>query len=158
VADGGWAALAPSAEPYPGYDLPVALTPDQIAALPSAFAAAALRADAAGFDVVEIHAAHGYLLHEFLSPLSNDCTDEYGGSLENRARLVVEVTQVAKEFAAHGVDLVDVSSGGNVPAEIPLGPGSQGNRCAPRAGISENRGILRPRRGRPSLPRRPRRW
>ncbi len=158
VADGGWAALAPSAEPYPGYDPPVALTLDQIAALPSAFAAAALRADAAGFDVVEIHAAHGYLLHEFLSPLSNDRADEYGGSLENRARLVVEVvdavraawpadkpvfvrfsatdwtadgltvdevTQVAKELAAHGVDLVDVSSGGNVPAEIPLGPGYQ---------------------------------
>ena len=158
VADGGWPSLGPSAEPFPGYAPPVAMTADQIAALPSAFAAAALRADAAGFDVVEIHAAHGYLLHEFLSPLSNDRTDEYGGSLENRARLVVEVvdavraawpvdkpvfvrfsatdwtaggltvdevTHVAKELAAHGVDLVDVSSGGNVPAEIPLGPGYQ---------------------------------
>ncbi|WP_407344760.1 NADH:flavin oxidoreductase/NADH oxidase [Pengzhenrongella phosphoraccumulans] len=158
VADGGWQSLAPSASPFPGYAPPVAMTAIQIAALPAAFAAAAARAEAAGFDVVEIHAAHGYLLHEFLSPLSNDRTDEYGGSLENRARLVVEVvdavravwpadkpvfvrfsatdwtaggltvdevTQVAKELAAHGVDLVDVSSGGNVPAEIPLGPGYQ---------------------------------
>ncbi|MGV8965987.1 MAG: NADH:flavin oxidoreductase/NADH oxidase [Cellulomonas sp.] len=158
VADGGWSSLAPSAEPFPGYAAPVAMTAEQIAALPSSFAAAAARADAAGFDVVEVHAAHGYLLHEFLSPLSNDRTDEYGGSLENRARLLVEVvdavraawpaekpvfvrfsatdwtaggltvdevTQVAKDLGAHGVDLVDVSSGGNVPAEIPLGPGYQ---------------------------------
>jgi len=158
VADGGWQSFGPSAEPFPGYAPPVAMTATQIAALPAAFAAAAARAETAGFDVVEIHAAHGYLLHEFLSPLSNDRTDEYGGSLENRARLVVEVvdavravwpadkpvfvrfsatdwtaggltvdevTQVAKELAAHGVDLVDVSSGGNVPAEIPLGPGYQ---------------------------------
>ncbi|RYV49587.1 NADH:flavin oxidoreductase/NADH oxidase [Pengzhenrongella frigida] len=158
VADGGWPALAPSGEPFPGYAAPSAMTSAQITALPRDFAAAAARADDAGFDVVEVHAAHGYLLHEFLSPLSNDRTDEYGGSLENRARLVVEVvdavravwpqhkplfvrfsatdwtaggltvdevTQVAKELAAHGVDLVDVSSGGNVPAQIPIGPGYQ---------------------------------
>ena len=157
-ADGGWTAVAPSGVAFPGYATPAALTVEQIAEVPHAFAAAAVRAQSAGFDVVEIHAAHGYLLHEFLSPLSNDRTDEYGGSLENRARLVAlvvdavrdvwpaekpvlvrfsatdwtdggltvdEVTQVAKELSAHGVDLVDVSSGGNVPAKIPLGPGYQ---------------------------------
>ena len=158
VADGGWSSLAPSDVAFPGYAAPSAMTPAQVAAVPAAFAAAATRAHAAGFDVVEIHAAHGYLLHEFLSPLSNERTDEYGGSLENRARLVVdvvdavravwpddrplfvrfsatdwaeggltvdEVTQVAKDLGAHGVDLVDVSSGGNVPATILVGPGYQ---------------------------------
>ena len=158
VADGGWPTVGPSALAFPGLAAPVALSAAQIADLPGAFAAAARRALAAGFDVIELHAAHGYLLHEFLSPLSNVRTDLYGGSLENRARLLVEVTDavravwpddrplfvrvsatdwaeggltveevthVAKELAAHGVDLVDVSTGGNVPAEIPLGPGYQ---------------------------------
>jgi len=158
AADGGWATLAPSSVPFPGYAAPVALTAEQLVQVPRAFAAAAVRAEAAGFDVVEIHAAHGYLLHEFLSPLSNERTDEYGGALENRARLLVEVvdavravwpqdkpvlvrfsatdwtdggltvdevTEVAKELAGHGVDLVDVSTGGNVPATIPLAPGYQ---------------------------------
>jgi 2,4-dienoyl-CoA reductase-like NADH-dependent reductase (Old Yellow Enzyme family) len=123
------------------------------------FAAAARRALAAGFRVVEVHAAHGYLLHEFLSPLSNHRTDAYGGSLENRTRLVREVTtavrgavgedvpvfvrisatdwveggwtaedsvELARDLAALGADLVDVSTGGNTPtADIPIGPGYQ---------------------------------
>jgi len=134
------------------------MTLEQIAGIPKAFAAAAMRADHAGFDVVELHAAHGYLLHQFLSPLSNDRTDEYGGPLENRSRLLVEtadavraiwpadkplfvrlsatdwveggltvdeVALVAKELGTHGVDLVDVSTGGNAPASIPVGPGYQ---------------------------------
>jgi 2,4-dienoyl-CoA reductase-like NADH-dependent reductase (Old Yellow Enzyme family) len=125
----------------------------------SAFADAARRADKAGFDVVEIHAAHGYLLHEFLSPLANQRTDAYGGSFDNRIRLLLEVVdavraswpnhlplfvrisatdwaeggwtpeesvELARRLRDHGVDLVDVSSGGQVPnAKIPVGPGFQ---------------------------------
>ncbi|HZL03014.1 MAG TPA: oxidoreductase [Cellulomonas sp.] len=96
VADGGWTTVGPSALAFPGRAAPAALSAAQIAGLPGAFAAAARRALAAGFDVVELRAAHGYLLHEFLSPLSNTRTDEYGGSLENRARLLVEVTDAVR--------------------------------------------------------------
>ncbi|WP_426593142.1 NADH:flavin oxidoreductase/NADH oxidase [Cellulomonas sp. McL0617] len=156
--DGGWQTVGPSSLPFPGYAAPRELTIEQIGAIPGAFAAAAVRADRAGFDVVELHAAHGYLLHQFLSPLSNDRVDDYGGSPENRARLLVEtvdavraawpadkplfvrlsatdwvegglavaeVALVAKELGAHGVDLLDVSTGGNAPATIPVGPGYQ---------------------------------
>ncbi|MBO3083410.1 NADH:flavin oxidoreductase/NADH oxidase [Cellulomonas fengjieae] len=155
---GGWPTVAPSAVAFPGLETPHALSLDEIAQVPAAFAAAARRADDAGFDVVEVHAAHGYLLHQFLSPLSNARDDEYGGTLENRARLLLEtvdavrgawpedkplfvrlsatdwveggltvgdVAQVAKDLAGHGVDLVDVSTGGNAPATIPVGPGYQ---------------------------------
>ena len=119
----------------------------------------AKRVDKAGFDLVEIHAAHGYLLHEFLSPLANQRTDAYGGSFDNRIRLLLEVAdavraawpdhlplfvrisatdwaeggwspdesvELARRLREHGVDLVDVSSGGQVPnAKIPVGPGFQ---------------------------------
>ncbi len=155
---GGWGTVAPSALAFPGYEPPASLGLDEIAAIPEAFAAAARRCVDAGFDVVEVHAAHGYLLHQFLSPLSNARTDQYGGSLENRARLLVEVTDavraawpadrplfvrvsatdwvpdglsvddmalVAKTLASHGVDLIDVSSGGNAVVPIPAGPGYQ---------------------------------
>ena len=124
-----------------------------------AFADAAQRALQAGFKVVEVHAAHGYLVHQFLSPLSNVRTDQYGGSFENRTRLLLEIVAavrhvwpatlplfvrisatywtegvwsvdetvaVSRQLSALGVDLVDVSSGGNVAtAVIPTGPGYQ---------------------------------
>jgi 2,4-dienoyl-CoA reductase-like NADH-dependent reductase (Old Yellow Enzyme family) len=92
----GWAPVAPSALAFPGYPVPRELTRAQIAATVAAFADAALRADAAGFDVIEIHAAHGYLLHSFLSPISNQRTDEYGGALQNRARIVLEVIDAVR--------------------------------------------------------------
>jgi len=159
-AEGGWQTIAPSDLPFsPSYSVPQALDKNGIDAVIEAFRQAARRALEAGFDFVEIHAAHGYLLHQFLSPLSNQRTDGYGGNFANRTRLVLEVVdtvravwpahlpllirisatdwaeggwnadesvELAKLFKAHGVDLVDVSSGGLVPfAQIPAGPGFQ---------------------------------
>ncbi|QLG26669.1 NADH:flavin oxidoreductase/NADH oxidase [Halorarum halophilum] len=92
---GGWETIAPSAKPYPrdGDEHPTRrLDRDGIEETVAAFADAAGRALEAGFEVAEVHAAHGYLLHEFLSPVANDRTDEYGGSFENRTRLLREVT------------------------------------------------------------------
>jgi 2,4-dienoyl-CoA reductase-like NADH-dependent reductase (Old Yellow Enzyme family) len=158
-AEGGWQAVAPSALAFEGYAVPHALSVEEIDALVEDFANAADRALRAGFDLVELHAAHGYLFHEFLSPLSNHRDDEYGGSLENRARLLLravdavrarigeevpmfvrisasdytplgwdidESVELSKMLREAGVDLVDVSSGGNVAnATIPIGPGYQ---------------------------------
>ena len=158
--EGRWQPVAPSAIAFSdSYAVPEALNEVGIAGVVTAFAAAAKRAYAAGFDFIEIHGAHGYLLHEFVSPLSNQRTDRYGGSFENRIRLPLEVVDAVRaawpdhlplfmrisatdwaeggwtadesvEFARHlrqhGVDLVDVSSGGMVPhARIPVGPGFQ---------------------------------
>lgn len=94
-ADGGWTdVVAPSPVAFAdNYPAPREMTADDIGKLTAAFGAAAERALAAGFDVVEIHAAHGYLLHEFLSPLSNQRTDAYGGELGNRLRLAREVVE-----------------------------------------------------------------
>lgn len=91
-AQGGWNVVAPSALPFDdSLACPHALDEKQIGLIVQSFTQAAQRSLAAGFDVVEIHAAHGYLLHEFLSPLSNKRQDRYGGSLENRLRLVLDV-------------------------------------------------------------------
>jgi 2,4-dienoyl-CoA reductase-like NADH-dependent reductase (Old Yellow Enzyme family) len=158
-ADGGWRPVGPSAAPFPGLrEDPEPLDQDGIARVVTAFGDAAERAVAAGFDVLEVHAAHGYLLHEFLSPLSNHRDDEYGGSFDNRVRLVLEVVREVRGRVAagvpvlvrlsatdwveggwsadetvrlaallreEGVDLVDTSTGGNVGADIPVGPGYQ---------------------------------
>jgi 2,4-dienoyl-CoA reductase-like NADH-dependent reductase (Old Yellow Enzyme family) len=172
--DGGWQPVAPSAIAFPGLrEDPRALDAAGIAEVVEAFAAAAARAMAAGFDVLEIHAAHGYLLHEFLSPLSNRRSDEWGGSFDNRSRLLLDVVDAVRAAApeqtplvvrisgtdwteggwtvedsarlsvllrGHGVDLVDVSSGGNVAdARIPVGPGYQvdlARRVRSEAGIA----------------------
>jgi 2,4-dienoyl-CoA reductase-like NADH-dependent reductase (Old Yellow Enzyme family) len=158
---GGWKnVVAPSAVTFTDdYPLPQALSIDGIQNVVSAFAAAARRACEVGFRVIEIHAAHGYLIHEFLSPLSNHRTDAYGGSFENRTRLLRETVaavraawpegaplfvrisatdwveggwdihqsiELARQLKALGADLIDCSSGGNVPnANIPAGPGYQ---------------------------------
>lgn len=159
-ADGGWEPVAPSALAFAGdYRLPRELTTGEIAEIVTAFADAAKRSDLAGFDWIELHAAHGYLMHEFLSPLSNHRTDDYGGSFENRVRFVQETTRAVREvwpqskpltvrlsctdwteggwtigdsvalasvLKAEGVDLIDCSTGGNVPnAQIPVGAGYQ---------------------------------
>jgi 2,4-dienoyl-CoA reductase-like NADH-dependent reductase (Old Yellow Enzyme family) len=95
-SDGGWQTVAPSAIAYEGYAAPRELSLDEIEEIKGQFAAAAERALGAGFDVIEIHAAHGYLLHEFLSPISNQRTDEYGGSFENRIRLLCEIASYVR--------------------------------------------------------------
>jgi len=157
--DGGWATVAPSALAYGDLPTPRELSEVDIAALVAAFADAARRSLRAGFEVAEIHAAHGYLLHEFLSPLSNSRSDRYGGDLAGRSRALIEVTEavravwpedrpllvrvsasdwvdggltvdevsdVARTLAGLGVDLIDVSSGGNSPQQkITVGPGYQ---------------------------------
>jgi 2,4-dienoyl-CoA reductase-like NADH-dependent reductase (Old Yellow Enzyme family) len=160
-SEGGWTkVVAPSALKFSDtYPMPQALTTDGIQEVIEGFAAAARRACQAGFRVVEIHAAHGYLIHEFLSPLSNQREDNYGGSFENRTRLCREIiaavrsawpkelplfvrisatdwvedgwnidesVKLAGELKGMGVDLIDCSSGGNVPhAKIPVGAGYQ---------------------------------
>ena len=159
-ADGGWQPSAPSAIAFPGLRDDVrALGRGGIGEVVERFARSALLAVDAGFDLIELHAAHGYLLHQFLSPLSNQRTDEYGGSFDNRSRLLLEIVDAVRAavpddlplvtrlsatewveggwhtadtvrlaglLKGHGVDLLDVSTGGNVAdAPIPVGPGYQ---------------------------------
>lgn len=159
-AEGGWPVTAPSPLAFAdNYPVPSALTEDGIRAVVTAFAQAARRASEAGFHIAEVHAAHGYLLHQFLSPLSNQRQDRYGGSFDNRTRLLREVieavrtvwpercpllvrisatdwadggwdldqsVELARQLMPLGVDLIDCSSGGNLPsAKIPVGPGYQ---------------------------------
>ncbi|MFO0579290.1 MAG: NADH:flavin oxidoreductase/NADH oxidase [Polyangia bacterium] len=174
-SDGGWLPVAPSAAAFrPDSErTPHALGRDEIAGLVRAFATAARRALQAGYRWLELHGAHGYLIHEFLSPLSNQRDDEYGGSFDNRARFALEVTravraawperlplafrasatdwveggwsvddtiELARRLRQEGVDLIDCSSGGNVPhASIPVGPGYQvplSERVRREAGIA----------------------
>lgn len=125
-SEGGWTTTAPSAIAFDGFAEPVALDADGIDAVVDGFATATRRALDAGFDVLEIHGAHGYLLHQFLSPLSNLRDDEYGGSLENRARLLLRVVDAIRETAGDGVPLfvrisaTDHADGGFTPDEASL--------------------------------------
>lgn len=96
-SEGGWDIIAPSALPFnDGYRTPHAMSKQEIAAVQTAFRDAAVRALDAGFEVIELHAAHGYLMHEFLSPISNQRKDEYGGSFDNRVRFVVETAGLVR--------------------------------------------------------------
>ncbi len=163
IAHGGRKAwgdelVAPSGVPFPDMGTPHALTTKEIQDVVESWRQGARRAHEAGFDVLQIHGAHGYLIHEFLSPLSNKRTDEYGGSLENRMRFLLEIieavhevwpedkplsvrlsaedyldggltiqdtVQISKTLKEYGVDLMDISSGGLLPASMELGPGYQ---------------------------------
>ena len=97
INEGGWQTVAPSAVPFRASDtIPHELSKSEIRAITEAFVAGARRALRAGFQLVELHGAHGYLMHEFLSPLSNRRTDEYGGSLENRMRFALETVEAVR--------------------------------------------------------------
>lgn len=102
VEEGGWVAVAPSALAFEGYALPEALDETGIAKVIADFAAAAVRAVEAGFEVLELHAAHGYLIHQFLSPLSNERTDDFGGPLKNRARLLLDIVRAVRAAVGDG--------------------------------------------------------
>ncbi len=95
-SEGGWTVVAPSAAPFDAYGTPEALDAAGIRTVVKAFADGARRALDAGFRAIEVHAAHGYLAHQFLSPLSNHRTDAYGGSFENRVRFVLEVAEAVR--------------------------------------------------------------
>jgi len=122
--EGAWQVIGPDANAYSAdYPTPAAMSKDDITRVVSDFVSATRRAIMAGFDVVEVHAAHGYLLHQFLSPLSNSRTDEYGGSFENRARFTLEVSRAVRQaFPSHlpvfvRVSATDWAEGGWTPAE-----------------------------------------
>ncbi|MEM0519644.1 NADH:flavin oxidoreductase/NADH oxidase [Aequorivita flava] len=161
----GWQTVSASALPFRDTEpAPLALDASGIDKIKNDYKAATIRAKIAGYDIVEIHAAHGYLFHQFYSPLANKRTDKYGGSFENRIRLLLEVTEIVRNewpekkplfvrisatdwieggwnvddsvklamaLKKIGVDLIDVSSGGNVPkANIPSEPGYQAGFAA----------------------------
>ncbi|MEO0061271.1 MAG: hypothetical protein RL343_889 [Actinomycetota bacterium] len=96
IEKGGWQTISSTSEAFDGYEPPRELTTQEVNELVQDFAAAAKNAVLAGFDAVEVHAAHGYLIHQFLSPITNKRTDEFGGSLENRARLVLEIVKAIR--------------------------------------------------------------
>jgi 2,4-dienoyl-CoA reductase-like NADH-dependent reductase (Old Yellow Enzyme family) len=104
--EGGWRTVAPSPIAFGSLPTPRELSRDEIAGVVADFAAAARRAIRAGFDAVEVHAAHGYLLHEFLSPLANHRADDYGGDFAGRTRLVLEVTRAVREAIGASVPLL----------------------------------------------------
>jgi anthraniloyl-CoA monooxygenase len=154
LADGGWDVLSASPLPYyPDSQVPREMDRAAMDAVKAEFVAAALRGEACGFDMLELHCAHGYLLASFISPLTNQRTDEYGGSIENRLRFPLEVfaamraawpsqkpmsvrisatdwaeggivgndaVVIARAFAEHGVDLVDISTGQTVRDAQPI--------------------------------------
>lgn len=124
---GGWQAVAPSALRFsPDYPLPAALSREEIHQITAGFVAATKRALGAGFRFIELHGAHGYLGHEFLSPLANHRTDEYGGALENRARFLLETARAVRAAMGEALPLAarlsctDWAEGGFTPAESVL--------------------------------------
>lgn len=159
-APNGWQTVSASSIPFDVDDItPKSLSKEDLGKLVSDFKNASKRAIEAGFKILEIHGAHGYLIHQFLSPISNQRNDEYGGSFENRIRLLIEIVEsivptldanhslwvrisatdwveggwnadesakLAAILKDKGVDLIDVSTGGNVPrAKIPIAPNYQ---------------------------------
>lgn len=159
ASDGGWGTVGPGTAAFDGYAPPAAMSEADIQGVIADFAASAARAVDAGFDTIEVHGAHGYLLHQFQSPLVNDRTDAWGGDADGRNRLTLAVVDairnvipdsmplllrisatdwadggigiedsvhLASQAAGHGVDLIDVSSGGAVAHQrIQAGPGYQ---------------------------------
>jgi 2,4-dienoyl-CoA reductase-like NADH-dependent reductase (Old Yellow Enzyme family) len=156
-APGGWRTLAPSAIPFAaGETPPVAMSHADLARVRAAFAAAAVRAARLGIDAVQIHAAHGYLLHQFLSPLSNQRDDEYGGSLDNRLRFPLQVfDEVRRAFPADRPVTVRVSGsdwipgGWDIEQTIAFARALQARGCA---AVHVSSGGLDPRQSIPVAP------
>lgn len=136
-SQGGWRPVAPSPIPFhEGDPAPAELTTTQIDEVVDAFAAAAHRAREAGFELVEIHSAHGYLIHEFLSPLSNHRTDEYGGSLENRMRFAVRVARAVRAAWPDEMPLfMRISASDWAPGGWDLDQSVELSRCLKDAGV-----------------------
>ena len=111
AADGGWQSVSSTSEAFDGYAAPRELSTAEVELLPALFAAAATRSVEAGFDAVQLHAAHGYLIHEFLSPLTNQRQDQFGGSLENRARLLLDTVRAVRAVLPAGMPLMIRFSG-----------------------------------------------
>lgn len=105
-SEGGWQTVSATDQPFADLRAPRALTEAELIELVVDFSTAAQRAKSAGFDAVEIHAAHGYLLHQFLSPITNTRTDHYGGSLENRARLLLDVVGAVRSAVGSGTPVM----------------------------------------------------
>lgn len=105
ISDGGWQTVSSTNENFEGYDSPRELSESEVEAVVVKFVAAAKRSVEAGFDAIEIHAAHGYLIHQFLSPITNRRKDKYGGSLENRARLLLEIVESVRNEIGPAVPL-----------------------------------------------------
>ena len=106
ITDGGWQSYSATDVAFEGYSAPRMLETEEISSLVDDFRSAARRAVAAGFDALEIHAAHGYLIHQFLSPITNKRVDQYGGTLENRARLLLEIVTSVREEIGNGMPLM----------------------------------------------------
>ncbi len=106
MTDGGWQSVSSTEEAFTGYVAPRKLETSEVSDVVNDFINAARRAQDAGFDVVEIHAAHGYLIHQFLSPLTNTRTDIYGGTLENRARLLIEIVEGIRAEVGEGMPIL----------------------------------------------------
>jgi 2,4-dienoyl-CoA reductase-like NADH-dependent reductase (Old Yellow Enzyme family) len=104
--DGGWQTVSSNDEAFEGYAAPRQLETAEVSDLVQDFASAARRAQDAGFDLIEIHAAHGYLIHQFLSPLTNKRTDIYGGDLENRARFLLEIVSAIRAEVGEGMPVI----------------------------------------------------
>jgi 2,4-dienoyl-CoA reductase-like NADH-dependent reductase (Old Yellow Enzyme family) len=109
-AEGGWQTVSSTSQPFGKMPAAQELSNDEIGELITQFASAAKRAIDVGFDVIEIHAAHGYLLHQFYSPILNTRTDEYGGNFQNRIRLLLEVTKAVRKAIGNNVLMVRISA------------------------------------------------
>ncbi len=106
IADGGWQTVSSTDVAFEGYAAPRELSTAEVEAMPAAWASAAERSVRAGFDAIELHAAHGYLIHQFLSPITNQRSDRYGGNLENRARLLLEIVAAVRKVIPAGMPLM----------------------------------------------------
>ena len=154
-SDGGWDTVGPSASAFDGYASPPAMTEEQIQGVIADFAAAAVRAVDAGFDTIEIHGAHGYLLHQFQSPLINDRTDSWGGDEAGRNRLTLAVVDAVRDVIPDAMPLLlrisatDWAEGGiDIEASVRLASAGRGTRCGPRRRL-QRRAPLRTSRFQP---------